>query len=229
MKKQALLSILCLCLISTGCDSTPSRTISVQGHGRLSLKPDTLKIQLSIRHEADQLQEAETLTSNSLNQVLALLKDWEVKKEETFSEGIRTNSYRYNEKQPLRHAAETGLSFHYKLKETQPEIVRQLSSISGLNIQNTSFHLADESASLAQARILAIKDARSKAEVMAQAAGAKLGPILELNEGGNSMPIPRMDLTMMKAEMSEVDQGTAMADNTHITITAGVSARFELK
>lgn len=62
-----------------------------------------------------------------------------------------------------------------------------------------SFDVDEPTAVLDAARQQAVADARRKAEILAAAAGVKLGPVIAISEGGGGGPIPlraRMDAAM---------------------------------
>ena len=61
------------------------------------------------------------------------------------------------------------------------------------NINQVQFSVKDPKAALAKAREDAIREARAKAESMAEAAGVKLGPLMSMNENShNNTPRPMM-------------------------------------
>ncbi|MBP7002605.1 SIMPL domain-containing protein [Amaricoccus sp.] len=53
-----------------------------------------------------------------------------------------------------------------------------------------SFDVEDPKASLDDARRRAVEDARSRAELLATAAGVTLGPVISIREGGGGGPVP---------------------------------------
>ncbi len=61
----------------------------------------------------------------------------------------------------------------------------------GANQMNgISFSIRDSAPILAQARALAVADARTRAETYAKAAGVGLGPIVSIGEAGSEAPRP---------------------------------------
>jgi len=76
------------------------------------------------------------------------------------------------------------------------------------NINGVNFSVNNPDAALAEARATAIKDAKAKAQAMADAAGVKLGKLMSLNESNfNASPRP---MAMMSARM-ESDAVTPIA------------------
>jgi uncharacterized protein YggE len=69
------------------------------------------------------------------------------------------------------------------------------------NINQVRFSIKDPKNAMDKARTDAIREAKEKAEGMAEAAGVKLGPLLSINESnGGFSPQPRM----MRAEMADM-------------------------
>lgn len=66
--------------------------------------------------------------------------------------------------------------------EIGSKIVTDVASIGGVNVDNTYFDLKDKNTALAQGREIALKDARTKAEQLAKASGAKLGKVLTITD-----------------------------------------------
>jgi hypothetical protein len=57
-------------------------------------------------------------------------------------------------------------------------------------VRNLSFTIDDPSKLQAQARDLAVKQARERAEQLAKPAGVKIGRVLSITEGGGSTVVP---------------------------------------
>jgi len=68
-----------------------------------------------------------------------------------------------------------------------------------VRIQGISFAIANPESALSQARELAYKDARAKAEQYARLAGISLGRVIYVSEGGvPPMPVPYAEMSVMK-------------------------------
>jgi hypothetical protein len=72
----------------------------------------------------------------------------------------------------------------------------------------------------AQARALAVRDAATKAQQLAEAAGVRLGPLLSLTEQGIGRPMP-MARTMSAMASMPVEPG-------ELEVTVTVEARYRL-
>jgi len=93
------------------------------------------------------------------------------------------------------------------------------------NINQVKFSVKDPKAALAQARLDAIREAKEKAESMANAAGVKLGPLLSIreNNGSGFTPQPRM----MAARMGMGDAVTPIsAGEQTLSVSVNLSYRI---
>lgn len=88
-------------------------------------------------------------------------------------------------------------------------------------LYGVSFDVDEPRAALDEARKNAVEDARRKAELLASAAGVKLGPVIAISEGGGVGPAPlraKMDMAMA----APVAAGT-------VTLGADVTVVFGLE
>lgn len=78
----------------------------------------------------------------------------------------------------------------------------------------------------AEARLIAVKNARDKARALAEALGQSIGPAYTINDEPQFEPVPRMPMYKEMA-MAAPDQGAPIAPG-EMTITARVMVGFEL-
>ena len=98
----------------------------------------------------------------------------------------------------------------------------------GVNkINNVQFSIKDPKLALDKARKDAIREARNKAEGMADAAGVKLGPLLSINEGsrgGNPRPVNYA----LESRASSFDSATPInAGDQTLSVTVSLSYGIE--
>jgi uncharacterized protein YggE len=84
--------------------------------------------------------------------------------------------------------------------------------------------VADWSKKVDEARIAAIEDARRKAEILARAAGARLGRVLTIEEEGASAPAP---VLRRAAPMAAAAEPVPVATGDQ-TFRIGVNVTWEL-
>ena len=106
------------------------------------------------------------------------------------------------------------------------ELLAEIVDLGGNRIDGISFGLQDPETHQDEARILAVRNAFSKAELYADAAGVDVGKVVSISENGftGAMPyeaIPRVALAQSYVSDVPVSAG-------EITLTANVSIVFEI-
>jgi uncharacterized protein YggE len=97
---------------------------------------------------------------------------------------------------------------------------------SGANsLGSMDFTIRDPKPLMAQARAAAMKDAEARAQSYAAAGGFKLGPILEVSEGGADMQRPMMNAVPMM-RMAAAPVPVANGENT---LSVSVNVTFEIR
>jgi uncharacterized protein YggE len=175
-----------------------TRSMNVSGTGRVSVVPDIANINIGVRTEAEDVKDALSGNTAQANGIAEVLKDLGVAEEDIQTSNFNVYpSERYN---PMTGEVE---GRYFVVENTVNVKVRDLSSLGEVlsavvdaganNIYGISFNVEDREASVAEARELAIKDAKAKAEAIAEAAGVELGELLSINVYEGSTPITYYD------------------------------------
>lgn len=201
--------------------------ITMSGHGEAHGQPDTAMLSAGVSVDAPTAAAALASANKNMQAVLAALKTVGVPDRDTqtqnFSvhpqyatgngEAPRVTGYQVTNQVQVR------LRDISKLGPTLDVLVAAgANQINGVNL---SIH--DPAVLLADARAAAVADARTKAETFAKAAGVSLGPILSINENGNSGPRPIVFAAPM-AKVASVP--VALGEET---IDADVTIAWEIK
>jgi hypothetical protein len=186
--------------------------ILVSGLGRSDLAPDMAILSLMITREADTARAALDANSSAMNNVLEALN----------AEGVETRDIQTSNFsiQPRYSRPGQNSSGHreaprivgYTVRNGLDVRVRDINKLGtildksvtlGVNQGgNITFTNNDPSAAIAQARIRAVKEAMTKAQTLAEAAGVKTGRILEISEqSANPRPVPlaRTEMAMVRS------------------------------
>ncbi len=200
-------------------------TITVTGEGEAFAVPDTAEISFSVRNDAKVLSDAQKVVSDKVAQTLALLQEQGIEEKE-----IKTQSYTSYPKYdygnnevvcmaigcpsprpntPVIIGYEVSQSIVVKIKNTEKvsPVLEGLAKIGVSDMNGPNFTVGDEDALNAQARKLAIDDAKSKAKILAKDLGVRLVEIVSFNEDG-STPYP---MYYAKAGMADVATSEASA------------------
>jgi len=179
-------------------DSKFSRSMNVSGTGRVSVVPDIATINIGVRTEADEVNDALSGNTAQANAIAETLKDLGIDEKDIQTSNFNVYpSDRYN---PMTGEVE---GRYFVVENTVIVNVRDLTKLGDVlsavveaganNIYGISFGVEDREAAVKEARELAIQDAKTKAEAIAEAAGVELGDLLSINVYEGSAPITYYD------------------------------------
>lgn len=231
--------------------ATPyARTITVDGEGKVTVKPDIARISLSVASAGKTVKEVTDDNNKKMNAVVDELKKLGVKPED-----IQTSSYYLNPEydygyppvvysnaveKEVAAAAERSVPkiIGYTLNQTVDVKIRDLtksdqvidrSIAAGANqVGSLSFDLDDASQVKKDARKEAFGKAREKAEEMAGAAGVKLGKVVTFSEGYNAYPMPYANFSMRAGDVAESAVAPALEPGSK-EFTINVSVTYEIE
>jgi uncharacterized protein YggE len=170
-------------------------TITVNGTGTITIEPDTARVELGVMANDESLETAQQTVSEGLAAVTEALTDAGV-----LAEDITTASYNvYPVAEYDRDGNYVGVS-RYEVSSGLSVIVRDIDSVGTIldtavnaganNVWGISFYVEDPSEAAAQARTLAVEDARSKADQLATASGSVVTRVLSISETSSPIGAP---------------------------------------
>lgn len=207
-----------------GCHGQPVSRLSVTGTGETRVAPDMASIQLGVTTRADGADEAMRQNSQQQGAVIDALKGAGVAASDIQTSGLSLSpQIDYSERSAPRV---TG----YEARNMVTVRVTDLAALSGVldaivdaganEINSISFSRQEGGDVEDEARRAAVADARHKAEVLAEAAGLTLGPVLTLTEGtaaGGPQPMMMRSEAMMASDSVPVEAGeVAMTSQVQI-------------
>ncbi|MGI6740780.1 MAG: SIMPL domain-containing protein [Brevefilum sp.] len=194
-----MIGLLSACVVPTATtESGATRSMNVSGTGRVSVVPDIATVSVGVRTEADEVSAALAGNTESANAIASALEDLGVARED-----IQTSNF--NVYPSDRYDPMTGeiTGRYFAVENTVMVIVRDLPSLGDVlstvvgvganSIYGISFDVADREAAVAEARQLAIQDAKEKAEKIAADAGVTLGDLINITVTSGSLPITYYD------------------------------------
>ncbi len=227
--------------------ATPyARTVTVEGDGKVTVKPDIARISLSVASTGKTVKEVTDDNVQKMNAVVAELKKLGIK-----SEDIQTSSYdlypQYDYNPPLyldnvkqqEVVDKTPRIVGYNLNQTVDLKVRDLNKTddvvdvatrAGANqVGSLVFDLDDLTVPKAAARKLAFDKAKAKAVQMAGAAGVSLGKVVTFSEGySGGYPVQYANYAMRDMAVSEAAMATPAMEPGSKEITVNVSVTYEI-
>jgi len=181
----------------------PSR-LTVTGEGQSRIAPDMATVQLGVTSQADSAAAAMEQTSQQQAAVVEALTRAGIDASQIQTSGLNLNPLmRYGEGQPPEvtgYQASNLVSVRVADLARIGEVLDAIVSAGANEINGITFTREDTAETLDGARRDAVADARRKAEVLAEAAGLTLGPVMVLRDiptgGGGPRPLMRMEAAM---------------------------------
>lgn len=204
----------------------PAR-ITVTGQGAVSARPDLATVSLGVTTEGATAAEALGRNSTELGRVLDRLRKAGIAERDLQTSGLSLNP---NWTQPqdgsaprIRgYVASNQLTVRVRALETLGGILDAVVADGANTLNGISFGLADPGPAQDEARRLAVASARAKAQLLTQAAGVGLGPVVEISEGAGYQP----PMPMFRAAASAAPVPVAEGE---VETTAEVTIVYELK
>ena len=205
-------------------------TVSVTGTGRVTLTPDRFSFNVGVQTQAPSVEDAVNQNNSKVAAVIAALK----KGGATDAE-IRTTGFSIYPQQDFSQGQVPqilGYQVTNNVTVSRKQIgdagrLLQAAISAGVNqASGIQFEVSDPTRGRDEGLKAAFNDARSKAAVLAAAAGRTLGRALSITEGGAAeppRPMPGIRTMAMQAKVSEVPVEGGSQD-----LSFTVSAVFEL-
>lgn len=219
-------------------------TIAFTGHGEVNASPDIASINFTIRQEAKTVKEAQVAVAGIEKKALDLLKTNNIADKD-----IKTVSASFNPKYEYKYGGactanycppgnsvivgyEAYESINVKIRNTDDvgKIIEGIGAIGVTELNGPNFTVDKEDTLKAEARKLAIDDAKAKAKVLAKDLGVRLGKITSFSENGN-YPTPMYDTAMLKSSGAGVAAPTAPAQlpTGENLITSDVTITYQIR
>ncbi len=210
----------------------PPRVITVTGNGEVAARPDEATISIGVVTEANTAREALSANSQAMQAVFGRMEELGIPEANVQTSNFSIQPiyppYRQGQTEPRRI---TG----YRVSNTVSVLFEDIDTVgSGLDAVVSSganqlhgiyFSISETDELMAEARTLAVGDARARAETLAAAAGVRLGRVLTISEGGGAYPQPQF---YARTEMMAMDASVPVAAGEQ-TLSSSVSMTFEIE
>jgi len=220
-----------------------ARTITVEGEGKLSVKPDIARISLSVASAGKTVKAVTDDNNKKMNAVIDEMKKLGLK-----AEDIQTASYNlypeYDYNRPVVYSdnkiaveSTSPKIIGYNLTQTVEVKIRDLTksdevidrsiAVGANQVGSLNFDLDDASQLKKDVRKNAFAKAREKAEEMASAAGVKLGKVVTFSEGFGGDPMPYANFAMKAMDSAEGSVAPSIEPGSK-ELNINVSVTFEI-
>ncbi len=174
------------------------RTISVSGEGTATSPPDMASISTGVVTQAATARQALTANNVAMDRILSALKKYKIadKDIQTSNFNVQPEYDRGQRGQPAEprivgYRVSNQVMVRVRNLPTLGEVMDALVEAGSNQFSGVSFGVDDPTGVLNQARNRAIADARSRAELYAQAAGVRVGKVISISEQASAQPRPQ--------------------------------------
>ncbi len=230
MKMKGVVALL---LVATtlllGIGAMAQATITVQGIGVVKVDADSVGISLGVREVAPDVQTAQSAVNGKIDAVVEAVKAMglDMSAISTSGMGIYPN-YNYDDGEEI-----TGYTAYNNIYLTVTDVNNTGAYIdaafaAGANsLDYVEFSATQTQEADAKALTLAVESAREKAQIIADAAGVKLGDIVEIHDNAD-MSFGGNGIYVKNAVEADTGAGTdVMASKQTITATVNITFAFE--
>ena len=208
-------------------------SISVSGTATVTVEPDTASFSLTASSLRDTTEEARVSTTEMIQGAVKILTDeFGVPVEDLSTSYITAYpQYRWteeNKQELVGQRCEQSLNVKIHDLASIGDVYTRLMSLTGIEISTVSLDKEDKSAELLEARMLAVKDARAKADAYTEAAGVSVGKVLNISDSSSYYPVAykMSNRLMASAEMDSAPSTEFYKGD--ISVSASVSMVYEI-
>lgn len=234
--KRCIILLLSVLLLFTSCESLKrdELTVSVSGNATVRLAPDIADFTVSISETADTTREAQQLVNDKMSAVYGILKGYGISEDDLTTASMSLSpvySWIDGKQELTGQSARQSISVTLRDISLLANIIDSLSAVSGISLSSISLDASDKSAAIAEARRLAVQDARSRADVYAESAGLKVDRAMSISENSYYANTSRLNANVMMASAATADMEGASAEYyaDDISVSADVSVVFSMQ
>jgi uncharacterized protein YggE len=180
--------------VGRAADATPpEHTISVSGTGRVLVKPDVADISLGVHIERNKAKDSETAAAEAMGRIIAALKAAGVADADIQTANISlqpTYDYSSSKQSITGYATDNLVSITVRDLTKLGDTVDAAVDAGATQVNGITFRVDNQSAVEVQARTAAMKDAKAKADALAQAAGVNITGVASISEVSSPTPYP---------------------------------------
>ncbi len=189
----------------------PPRTIAVSGDAHEEVTPDQAILSVGLTSRDKNLHLAKQHNDAMVEKLVDTIQHFDIPKEKIATSNVTiAPQYNYDNKDGTQHFSDYMVSRSLRITLDNIDISEKvLSAVVDAKVDQVNgleYRLSKPETHEDALRVKAFADAKAKAEALAQAAGAKLGPAIMIStEGANVMPRPPHPMPMMAAAMRSAE------------------------
>ena len=229
MRKTIAIFGVMMALTSPVWASSDDARLTVTGQGIAEVVPDTARISLGVTKDAAEAGDALDQVAQVAQDIFARLAEQGIEARDMQSSQINLSpKYDYNRNSDtppklVGFSANTTVSVRVRDLTKLGPIMTAVTADGANQLSGLQFDLKDRGPAEDTARTNAVKDAISRAKVLAEAAGVTLGSVVSIHEGGGRQPTPVYGRMAMEAAQSDMPIAAG-----ELEIGSSVTMVFEL-
>jgi uncharacterized protein YggE len=217
-------------LSATESHTASERRITVQGQGKISAVPDQARIQVMVTEDGPKVDSVTAQVRQKMDAVLKVIKGQGIADKD-----IQTQYYRVSPKMEWRNGRSNRVGYTvsnqvevkiHDLKKTGT-LLSAVQDAGANDISGPQFEFENPRDLERKALAQALLDAKAKAALLAETAGATLGDVQTIDEGASFRPSPRPMIPMRAMSAAAPAEEPIAAGEE--TIQANITASFALK
>lgn len=213
-------------------DDLMGPNVNVSGTGVVTLTPDTASITFAVETMDKQASVASQENAKIMTSVYDVLAEIGIAKED-----IATNGYNVYQQSRWNSEKQITEYLDYRVTNNVTITVRDIDSVgsvidvvleAGANkLNDVNFYAKDTAKAYDEARKLAVQEAMSSAQILAEGAGCELGSVLSISESAG-YNAGYGNFAMAKMESVAMDYETPIAPgSTEVSVTVHVSVALD--
>lgn len=227
-----LIGMVALAMISCTSAQSLVRTIEVSGTGEVTLEPDIATFSIQVSEKGETTKEAQREANGKMSVLLSTLRANGIAEKDLKTTAITLRpSYIWVENKQVLDGQVAAQSLSVTVRDLAKlgSIIDELATVSNISLNSIVLDKEDKSEGMAEARRLAVANARTKADLYAQESGTEVSNVVTISEFSTaSNPYnPRMKVMAMASEAA-YDMATEIPAGT-LTLTATLSVVFEMR
>ena len=225
---KSIIAICAVLVMLVGACALAESTVTVQGVGIVNVDANRAGISLGVREYAEEVVDAQSKVNAKIAAIIDALKEMGVDTGDISTNGIGIYpNYNYDGDESITdYTAYNNIYLTVSDVNNIGAYIDAAFEAGANSLDYVEFSAADTDDAAAQALALAVDSAKTKAQTLADAAGMKLGGILEIQENVDSGY--QSNSLFAKSEEADRGAGTEVLASKQ-TVTAAVNVTFALE
>ena len=222
--------------VPTATGQTAGRTVTVFGTGVVHVLPDQVNVRFGIVTVDLDPEVARTDNARASAATMNAVRDLGIEERKIQVDALRIQPFREYDPQTRRNVdrgfqAVRDVSVQLIDLETLPTLIAEIVNRGANRIHGIAYELQDAEAAEHEALREALENAKTKASIMVEALGARLGVVLQIREQGTIAPQPQLlqfDTSVANKSLALEDANPDAYASGEIDVSAQVTVVFAI-